>query len=45
MLAYLLHHLNATDAELAAVVGTTEKQLKRLSDLTVARIAIRRYRE
>ncbi|MCL4854610.1 MAG: hypothetical protein KJZ78_24890 [Bryobacteraceae bacterium] len=42
---YLLHHLDATDAELAAAVGTTEKQVKRVSALTAARIAIRRYRE
>jgi len=43
--AHFLHNLDASDAEIAAAIGTTEKQVLRISDLSAARKTVRLYRE
>jgi hypothetical protein len=42
--AYFLHNLDASDAEIAAAVGTTEKQIQRMADLKYARRLIHQTR-
>ncbi len=41
---YLLHNLDASVAEIATFLGTTENQVMRLSDITSARKTIERQR-